>query len=102
MGIADGVEVIFTHEGVQVFYKHGREHREDGPAKIWPNGYCEWWFKGMLHRTDGPAIEWSDGTVSWACYSDICSFDEWCQKTKKTNDELVYLKLAYSGRFEEK
>ena len=23
--------------------ENGKTHREDGPAKIWPNGSKEWW-----------------------------------------------------------
>lgn len=37
----------------------GAPHRDEsgGPARIYVNGYKEWWFDGMRHRVYGPAIE---------------------------------------------
>lgn len=33
----NGPAIIF-HDGLQVYCQHGKDHREDGPAEIWPNG----------------------------------------------------------------
>ena len=48
-------EVTFVGD-ILVYIVDGLEHREDGPAKIWPDGYCEWYLYGKLHREDGPAF----------------------------------------------
>lgn len=42
--------------GVIIYFKDDFYHRKNGPAKIWPDGYSEWWLNGKLHREDGPAI----------------------------------------------
>jgi hypothetical protein len=39
-------------------------HREDGPAVLYPNGDCQWYFDGRLHREDGPAIEFRHPGIS--------------------------------------
>lgn len=39
------------------WYKDGKPHREDGPAKIFVSGVKQWWWEGKLHRLDGPCIE---------------------------------------------
>ena len=31
----------------------------------YPDGYKEWRFNGQLHRTDGPARIWVDGYREW-------------------------------------
>jgi hypothetical protein len=48
----------------QEWWRDGRPHREDGPAKIWGDGegWHEWWLDGQLHREGGPALEGADGT----------------------------------------
>jgi len=54
------------HRGVKIWLnKKGEEHREDGPAIIYPNGKEEYWINGYLHRTDGPAI---DGPWGYKAY----------------------------------
>jgi hypothetical protein len=48
-----------------IFYKNGKKHREDGPAKTCGSKSEEWYFEGKLHRKDGPAIIYSDGSVDY-------------------------------------
>lgn len=43
----------------------GQDHREGGPAVIYPNGDEEWYLNGLLHREDGPALVFSNGTKKW-------------------------------------
>lgn len=44
--------------GVIIYYNDANMvHREDGPAKMWPDGYKEWWINNKCHREDGPATE---------------------------------------------
>jgi hypothetical protein len=51
-------------DGTQRWYRHGELHRLDGPAATGPRG--EYWFRnGKRHREDGPAIIDADGTKSW-------------------------------------
>ena len=52
-------------DGTKYWYKEGLLHRLDGPAVEYPNGYKEWYKEGKLHRLDGPAVESSVGTKSW-------------------------------------
>src|SRR6185437_15038802 len=51
--------------GVRVWYRDGKHHREDGPAIIWPSGTKFWFLDGKQHREDGPAVEWPDGGRDW-------------------------------------
>jgi hypothetical protein len=44
---------------------NGKLHREDGPAKVLPNGVKEWYLNGKLHREDGPAIEYKNDEEEW-------------------------------------
>lgn len=46
-----------TSEAGFHWYKNGKPHRENGPAKILHNGCKQWWFEGKLHRLDGPCVE---------------------------------------------
>lgn len=38
------------------YFHNGLPHRDDGPAKIYPDGSEEWYQHGLRHRDDGPAI----------------------------------------------
>ncbi len=45
--IPDNFTGIIEYEnGAKEWYKNGRFHREDGPAKIRSNGFKEWWLDG--------------------------------------------------------
>lgn len=50
------------HNGTKYWFKEGKLHREDGPAKEFANGTKEWWLNGRIHREDGPAAEFPDGS----------------------------------------
>jgi len=60
----DGPAVIYP-DGYQVWYKEGLIHREDGPAIIRADGRREWYKDGKLHREDGPAVIYTDGRQYW-------------------------------------
>jgi len=32
--------------GEKYWYLNDKLHREDGPARVWPNGTKEWWLDG--------------------------------------------------------
>jgi hypothetical protein len=52
-------------EGTKIWYKEGKLHRLNGPAKEFPDGYKEWYKEGKKHRLDGPAIEYPNGLKEW-------------------------------------
>ena len=47
------------------YNKRGQLHRDDGPARIWPDGTTEWWVEHKRHRLDGPAVIHPDGRQEW-------------------------------------
>ena len=50
-------------DGHKVWYKNGKVHRENGPAKILAGGEKEWWLNGEWHREDGPAMIWLNAKI---------------------------------------
>jgi hypothetical protein len=52
-------------DGYEAWYLNGLRHRENGPAVVCPDGREEWWQHGQLHREDGPAIGWPDRCQAW-------------------------------------
>ena len=43
--------------GIEIWFKNGLRHREDGPAyRDFKRGASSWWLNGLRHREDGPAI----------------------------------------------
>ena len=57
---------------------------------------ARYWYKnGNLHRDDGPAVEWVDGGLWWY-YNDMkYSFEEWCELTKQSPEQITLLRLKY-------
>jgi hypothetical protein len=47
-------------DGTIEWYRHGKLHREGGPALITPL-QVEWWRQGVLHRDDRPAVIFNNG-----------------------------------------
>ena len=47
------------------WHKHGKLHREDGPAIEWADGAKTWYQDDKMHREDGPAVEHPNGTKDW-------------------------------------
>jgi hypothetical protein len=52
-------------DGYQDYWIDDKRHRTDGPAVIHPNGAQQYWVDGKLHRIDGPAEIYPDGTVEY-------------------------------------
>jgi hypothetical protein len=48
-------------EGCTFWYKDGKLHRENGPAVVRVGGSQKWYLNNELHREDGPAIQYPDG-----------------------------------------
>jgi|TARA_R110000765_G_scaffold381040_1_gene472266 hypothetical protein len=57
------------------------------------------WYneEGSLHREDGPACIYDDGSVNW-CLNGLTypSFNAWCNKLNKTDEEKMMLRLRYA------
>ena len=48
------------------FDKNGHYHRLNGPAVTYADGDTSWYRHGKLHREDGPAREWPhDDVEEW-------------------------------------
>ncbi len=48
------------------YYIEGKRHREgDLPAEEYDSGHKEWYRHGKLHRENGPAIIWTTGSKAW-------------------------------------
>ena len=58
-------ELKIKPDGRKEWHKHGKLHREKGPAVIYPNGTKYWFINGKLHQENGPAIIYSDGSKIW-------------------------------------
>jgi hypothetical protein len=67
----DGPAVEYA-DGYKAWYINGARHREDGPAFEGASPLIEgaadykvWYINGKYHREDGPAIEYTDGSKEW-------------------------------------
>lgn len=45
-------EKLFVHQ----YYKNGKLHRDNAPAKVYSNGNEVWYKNGKIHRDNAPAI----------------------------------------------
>ena len=60
------IKVEDSHGVIRHFKGAFAYHRADGPAVIYPNGDCSWYYNDRLHREDGPAREWpAEGIFEW-------------------------------------
>lgn len=57
--------ILTIEKGIKEYRVDGKLHREDGPARIFPDGTEEWYFEGKLHRLDEPAVIYKNGTHKW-------------------------------------
>lgn len=51
--------------GARKWYRHGKLHRDDGPAIMWGDGDWDYYQNGKRHRLDGPASLRQDGIQVW-------------------------------------
>ncbi len=56
---------IVECENSKCWFKEGKFHREDGPAREFYDGINLWYKDGNVHREDGPAKEWPSGYKEW-------------------------------------
>lgn len=87
--------VIYTN-GSEKWLRHGKLHRDDGPAKTTPFrenvpsgfwGQKKWFIDGKLHREDGPAVEMAAGTKKWYRYGFLHRIDGPAVEDTKGNKE---------------
>jgi hypothetical protein len=45
-------EKLFVHQ----YYKNGKLHRDNAPARVYTNGNEVWYYHGKIHRDNAPAI----------------------------------------------
>ena len=59
--------VTLEADGEVTWRYRGNFHRKEsqGPSRLWPNGSAYWQRHGKLHREAGPAVTASDGTKLW-------------------------------------
>ena len=50
------------------------------------------------HREDGPTIIWKSGYIRWYLEGEEYTFEEWCEKLDKTDEEIALLKLKYGAK----
>jgi len=58
-------KMAFKGPDGEYFIMNGKLHREDGPARTYPNGTEAWFLNGQLHREGAPAVIKADGSVEW-------------------------------------
>jgi hypothetical protein len=90
----DGPAIIFA-DGDKFWGQHDKLHRDDGPAIEWANGSKEWYQHGKRHRDDGPALEYADGDKFWWLADERFTFDEWLDEVKMSTEDKVMFKLQY-------
>jgi hypothetical protein len=57
--------IVEYPNGSKLWYRNGKQHREDGPAWEGTDGEKVWFLNGKYHREDGPAVEDADGSKEW-------------------------------------
>lgn len=60
-----GYEYREYPDGLKVWLRNDKYHREDGPAAIYSDGTEYWYQNDILHREDGPAMTFTNGLKFW-------------------------------------
>lgn len=47
---------FLNDSGVHQYFKNGKLHRDNNPAKVYTNGNSVWYNEGNIHRIGGPAV----------------------------------------------
>lgn len=89
---------FMENENIKVWRnREGKLHCEDGPAVIFPNGTLHWCIDGEFHREDGPAVIDTASGIFWYWHGSHYDFEKWCEVAKKSDDEIVLLKIQYGA-----
>jgi hypothetical protein len=62
---------MIRSDGFQAWWLHGKRHRVDGPAVIYPSGRQEWWIndQDITHRVE-----------NWIVANDYPEWREWSEE----------------------
>ena len=95
----DDTPAIWRSDGAQQWFKNGKPHRVNGPAKISADGLIVWWMRdGNLHRTDGPACTGRFEDINWWVKGKAYGTNRTFQKAANlTDEEMVTLVLKYGN-----
>ena len=55
--------IVEWEEGAKSWYKHRFLHREDGPAKIYKDGYKSWWLDGNYIWDSENKLDFTNKTI---------------------------------------
>ena len=95
---------IKPQNDIEVYYRDGHIHRENGPAMISPRA-SKWYKYGNLHRLDGPAVirhsvnkfePINPSKYEWWVNGYQYSFDDLADLKIISPEEYVMLKLKYA------
>ncbi len=50
--------IVEYPNGSKLWYRNGKQHREDGPAREWADGGKDWWLNGKCVYALGPIGEY--------------------------------------------
>jgi len=90
------MEIEYTNISIEDFIKLSEEESKKPYCIEYSNGDKSWIIKGKLHREDEPAILCIDGRKYWYLNDFKYSFEEWCKKLNKSDEEIIFLRLKYS------
>lgn len=90
---------IISDDGCEVWYHHGKLHRDNAPAIMFKSGVkCNFWYRyGKRHREDGPAAMWDNGTCEFWYEGDQYSFCNWVELCSLSEEEKIELALKYDN-----
>ena len=79
--------------GNKRYYKNNLLHRDDNlPAIEYADGETQWYKEGKLHRLDGPAREW----YRWIKYKEWWVEGKYiCNTTQEEFERLINLQLFW-------
>ena len=60
-----GPACISRNKTLKWWYFCGKQHRVNGPAVIYPDGYESWYLNGKRHRVNGPSVTHTNGSQQW-------------------------------------
>lgn len=81
--------------GVHEWYRDGYQHRDVGPAVVYPDGDQFWYQHGEIHREDGPAIIYGYSKMEWYLHDEQIIDPEIIKLMTGKEEDRLLLKLKY-------
>jgi len=89
--------IEYINISYEEYRKLSDEERREKPYCIeYSDGGKDWILNGTPHRENGPAIVYPCGSICWFINGLLYSFEEWCNKLNKTDEEKIFLRLKYN------